>query len=74
VHRLPDYVYFNHSAHANAGVSCQSCHGPVETMDTVRQVPDLTMGWCVNCHRSSNGQVLTSRPVKPSVDCATCHF
>ena len=74
VHRVPDFVYFNHSAHTNAGVSCQSCHGPVETMDTVRQVPDLTMGWCVNCHRSANGQVLSTRQVKPSVDCATCHF
>jgi len=74
VYRLPDFVYFDHSAHTNAGVSCQSCHGPVETMDTVRQVPDLTMGWCVNCHRSTDGQILAARQVKPSMDCATCHF
>ena len=51
VNNLPDFVYFDHRPHVNAGVSCQTCHGPVETMERVRQVPDLTMGWCVNCHR-----------------------
>ncbi len=51
VHNLPDFVYFDHRPHVNAGVSCQSCHGPVETMERVRQVQDLSMGWCVNCHR-----------------------
>ncbi|MFB3916172.1 MAG: cytochrome c3 family protein [Terriglobales bacterium] len=54
VHNLPDFVYFDHRPHVNAGVACQSCHGPVETMDRVRQVSDLSMGWCVNCHRSVN--------------------
>lgn len=52
VHNLPDFVYFDHRPHGNAGVSCQTCHGPVETMERVRQVQDLSMGWCVNCHRS----------------------
>jgi hypothetical protein len=51
VHNLPDFVYFDHRPHVNAGVACQSCHGPVETMDRMRQVSDLSMGWCVNCHR-----------------------
>ncbi len=51
VHNLPDFVYFNHAPHVNAGVKCQMCHGPVETMERVRQVGDLSMGWCVNCHR-----------------------
>ena len=51
VHNLPDFVYFDHRPHVNAGVTCQSCHGPVETMERVRQVSDLSMGWCVNCHR-----------------------
>jgi len=51
VHNLPDFVYFDHRPHVNAGVTCQSCHGPVETMERVRQVQDLSMGWCVNCHR-----------------------
>ena len=51
VHNLPDFVYFDHRSHVNAGVTCQTCHGPVETMERVRQVQDLSMGWCVNCHR-----------------------
>ncbi len=52
VDNLPDFVYFDHRPHVNAGVACQKCHGPVETMERVRQVEDLSMGWCVNCHRS----------------------
>jgi hypothetical protein len=52
VYTLPDFVYFDHRPHVNAGVACQSCHGPVETMERVRQIGDLSMGWCVNCHRS----------------------
>jgi hypothetical protein len=51
IHNLPDFVYFDHRPHVNAGVACQSCHGPIETMERVRQVGDLGMGWCVNCHR-----------------------
>jgi hypothetical protein len=54
VHNLPDFVYFDHRPHVNAGAACQTCHGPVETMERVRQVPDLSMGWCVNCHRGLN--------------------
>ena len=54
VHNLPDFVYFDHRPHVNAGVACQKCHGPVETMERVRQVEDLSMGWCVNCHRAVN--------------------
>ena len=54
VNNLPDFVYFDHRPHVNGGVTCQSCHGPIETMERVRQVPDLTMGWCVNCHRGVN--------------------
>ncbi len=51
IHRLPDYVYFNHAAHVNAGVSCVSCHGRVDQMVEVRQVQPLTMSWCLECHR-----------------------
>lgn len=54
VHNVPDFVYFDHRPHVNAGVACQACHGPVETMERVRQVNGLGMGWCVNCHRNVN--------------------
>ncbi len=52
IHDLPDYVYFNHSAHVRRGVGCVSCHGRIDTMEVVRQVEPLSMGWCLNCHRN----------------------
>ncbi len=52
VHRLPDYVYFNHQAHVTAGVSCVSCHGRIDQMVEVKQVQPLNMGWCLECHRN----------------------
>lgn len=73
IHRLPSFVTFDHSRHVNAGVTCQTCHGPVETMERVRQVPDLTMGWCVNCHRDSNANGVAGKPVAASTDCVACH-
>lgn len=51
VHKLPDHVIFDHAAHVAGGVACQDCHGPVETMAVLRQHADLTMGWCLDCHR-----------------------
>jgi hypothetical protein len=74
VHNLPDFVYFDHRAHVTAGVSCQTCHGPVETMERLRQVSDLSMGWCVNCHRDANRSGIGGKRVNASIDCATCHF
>ncbi len=52
VHDLPDYVYFNHSAHVTRGVGCVSCHGRVDQMEVVRQVEPLSMSWCLDCHRN----------------------
>ena len=52
VHDLPDFAYFNHSAHVNRGVSCYSCHGRVDQMDVVSQAQPLSMGWCLDCHRN----------------------
>jgi len=52
IHRLPDYVQFNHQAHVVAGVSCVSCHGRVDQMVEVRQVEPLSMAWCLDCHRN----------------------
>lgn len=52
IHNLPDLVYFSHAQHVKvAGLECQECHGPVETMDEVYQYSKLNMGWCVSCHR-----------------------
>lgn len=50
IHKLPEYVRFPHFRHVNAGVTCQTCHGQVQTMDRVYQYATLNMGWCVNCH------------------------
>jgi mono/diheme cytochrome c family protein len=54
IHNLPDHVYFNHSQHVAVGkVQCQSCHGAIQEMDEVHQASDLSMGWCINCHRQT---------------------
>ena len=52
VHDLPDFVYFNHAAHVNSGVSCVSCHGRVDRMEQVYQAEPLSMSWCLDCHRN----------------------
>lgn len=65
VHMLPDHVQFNHSAHLARGVSCQTCHGQVETMQKVFQKADLSMGWCINCHRQPEHNA--------PLNCTTCH-
>lgn len=57
IHNLPAHVYFNHSQHVNVGqVACQTCHGEIQKMAEVSQFADLSMGWCVNCHRTTNVQ------------------
>lgn len=54
IHNLPDHVYFNHSQHVRAGkVQCQTCHGEITNMDEVKQFAELSMGWCINCHRQT---------------------
>jgi len=54
IHNLADFVYFNHSQHVNVGnVQCQTCHGPIQEMDEVKQFESLSMGWCINCHRET---------------------
>ncbi len=57
IHNLPDHVYFNHSQHVKVGkVQCQTCHGEIQKMDEVHQFADLSMGWCINCHRNTQVQ------------------
>jgi hypothetical protein len=51
VHDLPNYAYFDHSAHVRRGIGCVSCHGRIDTMEVVQQVAPLSMAWCIDCHR-----------------------
>lgn len=80
IHQLPDFAAFDHRPHVAAGVACQKCHGPIETMERVRQAESLSMGWCVACHRGgvpAGDGVAPTGPdglVRGSTDCATCHF
>lgn len=64
VHDLPDYVRFTHKRHVAAGLQCQECHGPVETMDVLEQVAPLQMGWCLSCHKAKNAPTA----------CQACHY
>jgi mono/diheme cytochrome c family protein len=55
IHNLPDLAYFNHAQHVNVGgIECQTCHGPIEEMEVVKQYNLLTMGWCIDCHRKTD--------------------
>src|SRR5205823_881654 len=65
VHDLPDYVYFNHSAHVTHGVGCIECHGRIDRMEVVHQEKPLSMGWCLNCHRDPSTH-LRPRDVSPT--------
>jgi Class III cytochrome C family. len=54
IHNLPDHVFFSHAQHVGVGkVDCKQCHGDVQNMDIVKQNSDLSMGWCINCHRQT---------------------
>ncbi len=57
IHRVPDFVYFNHSVHVDRGVSCVECHGRVDKMDEVYQVKSLSMTFCLDCHRHPETKV-----------------
>jgi len=52
VHRLPDFVHFNHSIHINKGIGCASCHGRIDKMALTYQASPMTMAWCLSCHRA----------------------
>ena len=80
VHRMADFVYFNHAQHVRVGkVACQTCHGQVEKMGRMLQSEPLTMGWCIDCHRESDvvihGSLETSKVSEAGgLDCAKCHY
>ena len=71
VYTLPEHVKFNHKRHVRAGLRCQECHGPVETMPVVYQYPSLKMGWCVSCHRQRQNRSDSQNTT--IMDCLTCH-
>ena len=63
VHMLPDYAYFDHSVHLNAGVGCVSCHGRIDQMEVVSQSEPLSMSWCLDCHRNPEEHIRPNVPV-----------
>ena len=65
VHDLPDFVHFSHKRHVAAGLECQTCHGPVETMEVISREAPLKMGLCLQCHKQLE--------VENGLDCWTCH-
>ena len=75
IHKLPDYVYFDHSVHVTAGVGCNECHGDpsdpakglrIDKMDVVQQVQPLSMGWCLECHRDVKENQTASTHIRPA--------
>ena len=64
IHDLPDHVHFPHMRHIKAGLTCQGCHGAVETMKKVELVAPMQMGWCINCHKQKQARI----------DCSVCHY
>jgi hypothetical protein len=52
IHRVPDFVYFNHSAHIARGVGCVQCHGRIDQMEVVTHEKSLSMEFCIDCHRA----------------------
>lgn len=87
IYNLPEFVKFRHSPHVDAGIACQTCHGPVESMDQVVQTHQFAMGECVNCHRQNNFlpppaeqahrdfllSAFRGQHVNAPTDCNTCH-
>lgn len=63
IYDLPDYVRFSHSLHLQSGIDCATCHGFVDEMDSTYQVRNLTMGWCVDCHRNPQKYLIAPREI-----------
>jgi hypothetical protein len=63
IHKVPDYVYFNHSVHVNRGVSCIKCHGEIQKMDEVYHAKPLSMSFCLDCHRAPETQIRNPKDV-----------
>jgi hypothetical protein len=78
VHKLPDYVYFNHSIHINKDISCFTCHGDVKEMESISKQRPMTMSWCLRCH-SHPEKYINPEVNEVNIDraqltnCYTCH-
>jgi c(7)-type cytochrome triheme protein len=66
--KQPDFVYFSHQPHVNSGLACENCHGEVSQMETVEQVVDTDMGWCLECHELQGDEDFPRLR-----DCLLCH-
>ncbi len=74
IYHLPSYVFFDHRSHVQAGVTCQTCHGPVQKMAVVKRVMDMRMGKCLDCHRNPTPYLPPDSPIKKGpTDCTACH-
>ena len=74
VHKVPEYAYFDHSVHVNAGIDCESCHGNVREMEKVKQMKAFTMTACLDCHRDPKKYVPYVKEIKNGPqNCAACH-
>jgi hypothetical protein len=67
IHRVPDFVYFNHSVHVTRGISCVECHGRIDQMDEVYHAKPLSMSFCLDCHRDPGSKL---RPLDKITDLA----
>ena len=77
VNDLADFAYFDHSRHVNSDVTCQECHGPVETMEVMRREYGLKMSWCLDCHNQAPPEGSRAEAegwdTRAPVSCTTCH-
>jgi len=74
IHKLPDYVFFDHRPHVSAGILCQTCHGEVETMDVLYQQMSMRMSNCLGCHRDPRFALpADSKIVRGPENCNACH-
>ncbi len=74
IHKLPDYVFFDHRPHVSAGILCQTCHGEVQTMEVVYQNMSMRMGNCLGCHRDPQAALPADTKIKRGPEnCNACH-
>jgi hypothetical protein len=74
IHKMPDYVFFDHRPHVSAGILCQTCHGEVQTMDVVAQQMSMRMANCLGCHRDPRNALPADSTISRGPEnCNACH-